>query len=216
MKTYRFVLSLLLFVGMATSAARADTITITSGVISVGPGINSGGTATLIGDGGFTFTGSLGSSGNLGPKFCFPCTAGTSIPLVAQWGGLDLPGVAAFGGTTLDDLNGLNSPNGLLITLSGPSLTAPATTVSSLVLTAPVSLGGLFTHVPAGGGLAIQDSLAGSGVALLTLAPGGDPGLWEARSFQVALGPTAVTPEPASLLLLGTGLALVVRQLRRR
>jgi hypothetical protein len=209
-KTYRVLPLLFLFAAIGVSTARSDTITITSGVLAVGPGVLSGGTVTLTGEGGFTFTGELGASGNLGAKTCTPCTPGTAIPLIAQWGGLDLPGVATFGGVTFSDLNGLNSPNSLIITLAGAPIVAPPLTPGDVVLTAPVTLGGSFVHPPD------ADALSGTGLATLTLGHPADPDLWLARSFRVDLGPTAVTPEPASAILFGSGLALLLGRARRR
>ena len=222
--TRYFAIVTLFVVGLtAAPPARADPIFITGGSIVVGPGLNGPGTIGLVGTRDFSVTGQLSGAGRVDARQCFPCEPGTSISLGTSWSGLDLlVTVAALEGTVYPGVGGANSPNGLLVETSGSVVAPSFGSGSQATLTAPFSFQGLFSHALEPTGPGSTDELFGSGLATLTLVrlPGDGtvPDLWQYGSVRFDFASSAApVPEPASLFLLGSGVALVAgRSLRRR
>jgi len=202
--------------------ARADPIFITGGQIVVGPGLNGPGTIGLIGTRDFSVTGQLSGAGRVDARECFPCEPGTAISLGTVWTGFDLLAtVAALEGTLYTQVGGANSPNQLLVQTAGATVAPAFGTSNQVTLTAPFSFEGLFTHAPDVTGPTATETLFGSGLATLSLVrlPGDGtvPDLWQYGSVRFDFASTAApVPEPASLVLLGSGLALIARKTLRR
>ena len=212
--------SVLLAVGLVIAsvpAVTADPIQITSGSLIHGGSLTSPRSLTLAG-GGFTFEGTP-VSGLVTPieQCSFPeCTGGVVVNLRARWVGLDLPGTATFEERTFTNVGGLASDSSLSAEWTGTLTIPPAFTGGDL--TAPFLFSGLFRFDLFEEG-ARDVGLFGGGLATLTLAPhAGHPGAFRVESLVYQFGSPEPIPEPASMLLMGTGLAglAAVRRRRRR
>lgn len=195
---------------LTSGAVAADPIQITGGSLTW----ESGSThipITLAGD-GFTFTGAGSiASGIFGPyQQCFvpTCFAGSAIDLGSLWNGLDLPGTATYLGQTFSPVGSLSSPSSLEAQWTGTAV-LPLGFAGGTV-TAPLLFAGSFFSMTDPALSPIRLQLFGTGTAALSFAPwpeGLFPGSFRLQSVAYTFDEAAATPEPASLLLLGTGLA---------
>ncbi len=137
---------------------------------------------------------------------CFnpECIAGTTVSLHATWTGLDLTGTAIFQGTTYP-LGNESIDSAQAVMQWDGALMLPAD-FGGGSLTAPFAFSGLLLYPtdPNFGGQQRVD-LTGKGTATLTFAASGVfPGAFDLTAARYDFEPT---PEPASLLLLATGIA---------
>jgi len=207
---------------LAAATAAADPVRITSGafVYPAGPG---GITVDLAGD-GFTFSGGSDPFSSL----LFPreqcsvpeCTGGTTVNLLTRISGLSYrPATATYQGRTYTNVGGLTADSGISTEWDG-SLTIPVGFTGG-TLSAPFTFNGLFQFgnspfVPTG-----TAELFGSGTATLTFAPylpeADFPNRLQTVGVRFDFAPgAAATPEPASMILLGTGLVGLVGARRRQ
>jgi len=144
------------------------------------------------------------------------CVPGSTVDLLAFWSGTDLPGTATLEGETYSHVGSLAGTSSLLISLTG-ALVIPADFVSG-ILTAPFVFSGQFFYERLGTGSVFD--LFGSGVATAAFRPmTAFPGALalDSLTYEFAAD-VAPTPEPASMVLLGSGLAALAaaRRFRRR
>lgn len=229
MKRFPILVAALLTLAVGGSTARADPITvsspitITSGVLSVGSGVQGTARISISGDHGFTFTSTLDRNSRVDVRACgqwLPCGPGAIMSLVATWSGLDLRnGTATLDGSTYPRVGASNSPNQMWFEVAGTTAAPDFGRARSVSLTAPFTLDGLFRFGESATGPTDFLQLAGSGTATVRLRRGtGDlANTWVYQGVRYEFASTPLpTPEPASLVLLGSGLAFVVGRARWR
>ena len=215
MRRFAGLSSLLLFFVFLLFApeARADGVVITSGSINFQG--RSGGTFSLAGEGLFV-RGGL----NWAPTVCAPCTAGQMISISHVQLGLDIRGGSAIvDGVAYDHLYYES-----YMQLHSDFLFVPDDSSSLITLTVPFTfnapmLGCTQSTVTNCQSPVFSTMLSGQGLATLQLTSYLDNlgnRLYDFRSISYNFGPGAPVPEPATLLLLGTGLAGMAARLRRR
>lgn len=203
---------------LAAANAQADTVQVTSGSIVV-TGLFQVGSVNVTGTGGFTLTGPISpSEGRIDPftacGIAPECLPGGTLSVGAFMDGGFFGGTATLDGVTYTHLSGIDDPSPAW-EFEGSGLIPGFDDVTSTTLHVPFLMSGNFFRLA-------PDSpvpMFGRGTALVSLIKGpateGLPPGWRVDRVQYDFESGAPVPEPATMLLVGSGLAAVVR-LRQR
>ncbi len=198
----------------AAEVASADTIQIASGALRFGVTF---GTLEIAGDHGFTMFSAVDVAGGIYAPWevCSSpvCGPGAAIPLFAAWSGNDLPGVATLDGNVYPRLGSLSEVQGAAVQFFGQATAPPLGASSSAVVTAPFTFTGFFMQPTGIGFESARHDLVGSGTTTLWLEKNFEGTTWRAVASRYEFEPLA-TPEPATVVLLGSGLALAFARRR--
>ena len=146
-----------------------------------------------------------------------PCGAGSVIDVRAFWSGLDLISTVTLDGRRFDNVGSASSNDFSLLDIRG-ALTLPSSPWTTSTFSAPFSLEGQFGWFDQATLTSEVVRLIGSGMATVSLTQSGAfADSWRVARIEYTFSDdTLVTPEPATLLLVGSGVALVARRRFRR
>lgn len=163
-------------------------------------------------------------SGVVPPSLCYPtapCTAGSTVDFSTQFHGLSAnvtPNAGTINGVAYNSLKLTGDLN-----FMAPATTFPATSTAFAGVTEPFTFTGHLTAVdPAGGSTVFDSDLLGGGTASLVTIAGCANANCSSRTPEYGFAGVdytftnvSPTPEPATVLLLGSGLIAVIRRRRR-
>ena len=202
-----------LCLGVAPGAL-AEPITVTAGSLVFSEGVQfQSGPIVLLGTRGFSLNGRVDSGAStIEPLRCVPCIPSTTISVGALiTGEAFVDTTATLDGVTYPDIgsDAIDPRARAVLELAG-SIALPELGASPIVITTPFVLrNSLFQ--PFGGEIV---PILGGGTATLVLAPLSSE-FWEIRSLRYDFG-AEVVPEPATLFLVGGGIAGLALRTRKR
>ncbi|HEX5476207.1 MAG TPA: PEP-CTERM sorting domain-containing protein [Vicinamibacterales bacterium] len=203
---------IVVFFGIAPAVAHADTIRITSGFVDFD---NDPLTFALSGSGFDMHWDTFAATPDIGSAYqCYPCASGSTLSMSAE-----------FSGNQLGDIAAPDEPAVYLggdLSFASDSITIPADLdqlgAREFSVRRPFTMTGTllgFSDPSRTGAPLFSHDLTGAGHASIIFAPGDEPNSWRTDIWAFGFEDAATTPEPASLVLLGTGLAFCLIRRRR-
>ena len=221
----RFLVAAAILGATVPRVATADPVTITSGSISVPASFSVGSPIQLQGTDGvlpFLLTGLISPHTSIEVRGCRPCgPTATMINLGIASSGGDLAGMVTYGDDQYRVGGNDDTVGNVFLLISGSALLpAPPSVPNQLAtITGPFAIErGSFQPPIRGGPFGPGNTLLGSGLATVSLFDDPTDGVprWSLVSAEYRFGDQAPTPEPASFVLLASGLAGLAMQRRRR
>jgi hypothetical protein len=143
---------------------------------------------------------------------CDPCLPGATLSVAGVLSGAAFSGLATLDGNTYTDLNGIADPTSIYMEFFGATV-MPAFQNADVVITLPFRMMGFF-NLPS-----TQEVLRGRGLASVFLRPQMNadmPPEWRAQRVLYDFSDQSTVPEPSTMMLVGAGLIMTARQIRRR
>lgn len=205
--------------------ASADPVTITSGFISVPPSSVLSSPIQVQGTDGvlpFSLIGSISADSSMGLRSCDPCLpTATTLSLALNSNGLDLPALVTYGADSYSVGGMADTFGSVVLELTGFAVLPPPPSTINTVATVTGAFQLLpnshFTPPISGGTFGPGNALIGSGTATVSLFadPGSAVPVWAVRSAVYQFGEQAPIPEPASFVLLASGMVGIAMRRRK-